>query len=135
MKRYLLILLCLLASCQPAPRVIFDTVEFTVELATTPSQQSRGLMYRESLPVDQGMLFVFDGERSRSFWMKNTRIPLDMIFLDEAFVVVDVKHDVPPCETDPCPSYGSPPAKYVLEINAGLAREHGIREGSMMRIN
>lgn len=89
-------------------------------------------MFRESLAERHGMLFVFADEQPRSFWMKNMVIPLDMIFIDDDLTVVEVKRDVPPCAEDPCPSYKSPPAKYVLEINAGLAREHDIDVGSVM---
>lgn len=123
-------LLFLLLSCTQ-PSVIFDNgAEFVVEIAETPEQHARGLMFRSSMPENHGMLFIFDDVVPRTFWMKNTLIPLDMVFLDENMVVVDIKSNVPPCENDPCPTYTSIPAMYVFEINAGLAEKNNIYVGS-----
>ncbi len=130
MKRFLLLLL-LLSCTTSTPTVSFDNVKFSVELAKTPAEHEKGLMFRDSLPDDKGMLFVFEDEAPRSFWMKNTLISLDMVFLDKGMGVVDVKHNVPPCKEDPCPSYNSSaPAMYVLEINSGLAQKYKITAGS-----
>ncbi len=100
-----------------------------VEVVTTPAEQMRGLMYRRSLEKDSGMLFVFRREEPQSFWMKNTLIPLDMIFISRDLVIVDIT-TMQPCITDPCPDYTSrQPAQYVLEINAGYCRSHAIAIG------
>ena len=134
MKRVLLLLLLL--SCTAAhPAVFFENdVMFKVELAKTASEQAKGLMYRAELPEDHGMLFVFQKDAPRTFWMKNTLIPLDMIFIDSDMNVAEVKENVPPCREDPCPQYKSAPAMYVLEINGGLAEKKGIKAGSFVTL-
>lgn len=112
----------LLLSCS-APLVSFDSGDsFFVEIADSPDEHARGLMYRESLPVGRGMLFVFQDEQPRAFWMKNTKIFLDMVFIASNGTVVEVKRDVPPCVEESCVAYRSPPAKFVLEVNAGEAK-------------
>jgi uncharacterized protein len=106
------------------------------ELAQTPSEWSRGLMFRNSMPNDAGMLFVFPLEATQSFWMKNTKIPLDIIFISSAGVIVDIKNDFLPCTADPCPVYNSAaPAQDVLEINYGLAQKTGLKTGDKIIIN
>ena len=107
---------------------------FTVEIAATPEEQERGLMFRHSLAPDRGMIFPYDPPAAVSFWMKNTLIPLDMIWIDESRRIAHVAHDVPPCKSDPCPSY--PPnaaAKYVLEVAAGVAARHHLKDGDALR--
>jgi hypothetical protein len=133
-KRALLLLLLL--SCTAAhPAVFFENdVMFKVELAKTASEQAKGLMYRAQLPEEQGMLFVFEKDSSRTFWMKSTLIPLDMIFIDSDLKVVEVKANIQPCKEDPCPQYKSVPAMYVLEINGGLAEKNGIKAGSFVTL-
>jgi uncharacterized membrane protein (UPF0127 family) len=97
-----------------------------VEVVSDPADQMRGLMYRRSLGKDSGMLFIFRREEPQSFWMKNTLIPLDMIFISRSLVIVDIA-TMQPCITDPCPDYTSrQPAQYVLEVNAGYCRSHNI---------
>jgi len=130
-----IILLLLLVSCSTLPFVHFDNANFVVELARTDAEKAQGLMHRESLHPKHGMLFLFDEESPRTFWMKNTKIPLDMVFLDKDMVVVEVKANVPPCTEDPCPSSPSSPAQYVLEINAGLAEKNNIVVGSKMSLS
>lgn len=106
------------------------------EVARTPEQRARGLMFRTELPRDRGMAFPFDPPRAVSFWMKNTRIPLDMIFLREG-VVHHIERQVPPCTEDPCPSYGPPPSSrtdLVLELAAGRAAELGIQPGDRLTL-
>jgi hypothetical protein len=103
---------------------------FQAEIAATPEEHARGLMFRRCLKDGYGMLFVFPDEEVRSFWMKNTLIPLDMIFLNGDKQVVDLFASVPPCRRDPCPSYTSAlPARYVLEIAGGQARKLKLRVG------
>lgn len=119
--------------------VRFSEVQFDVEVARTAAQRTRGLMFRKSMPVDRGMIFVFNDDAVRNFWMKNTLIPLDMIFVDKDGQVVSVSANVQPCREkvpSSCPDYSSTkPARYVLEINAGLAQFHHIQPGSHMDIS
>ncbi|WP_137700377.1 DUF192 domain-containing protein [Marimonas lutisalis] len=104
---------------------------FGVEVADTGGERARGLMHRENLPKSRGMLFVYHKVGYVAFWMKNTLIPLDMIFLDETGTVVKVHHEAQPL--DPTVIPGGDNVKAVLEINGGLARDMGIAEGSEMR--
>lgn len=105
------------------------------EIASTPEQRAAGLMNRSSLCNDCCMLFVFEESRLQSFWMKNTLIPLDLIFLDANHSIVDVKQNFQPCGRDPCEVYSSKaPAKYVVEVNAGQAAERKISEGSVLEV-
>lgn len=103
---------------------------FAVEIAATPAEQEHGLMDRTSMPPDHGMLFVFPESRPRTFWMKNTLIPLDMLFFDADRRLVAIQADAQPCKADPCQLYPSDtPARYVLELNAGTAAKLGVRKG------
>jgi uncharacterized membrane protein (UPF0127 family) len=117
------------------PRVTFpDGAVVQVELATDEPTRSQGLMYRDHLPDDRGMLFLFPQSGDYPFWMKNTLIPLDMIWIDDQRRIVHVASNVPPCKADPCPSY--PPnavAKYVLELAAGVAAKHHLANGQVLR--
>ena len=124
-----ILLLLLLTAC--GPKVVFDSTSFDVSIPETPEEFQRGLMYVESMPDSEGMLFIFKKQGHKSFWMKNCLIPLDMIFMDENMTVVDIKHSFEPCKKDPCPSYASKaPALYVLETNAGLAKKLKIEKGN-----
>jgi len=100
---------------------------FTVELALTPAEQERGLMFRKSMAPDAGMLFVFDRVEPQVFWMKNTLIPLDMIFIRADGTIANIVEKAPPQTLDPRSSDG--PAKAVLELNGGIARFLGINPG------
>ena len=107
-----------------------------VELAENQLSRAKGLMFRESLSPDAGMLFIFEGDGEHSFWMKNTLIPLDMIWLDSGLQVVHIEH-ANPCRADPCESYEPHRlARYVLEVNGGYTVEHDIRvgDGADMRL-
>jgi hypothetical protein len=104
---------------------------FSVELAMTPEEQARGLMFRDSLPRGAGMLFLYDRPASVAFWMRNTLIPLDMIFVDSAGTVTRVHHEAVPLDETPIP--GGPGVLAVLEINGGLSRRLGIAPGSELR--
>lgn len=123
-------------SCMSSePSVMLNGSRFTVEVAATPEDRTLGLMFRESLPDDHGMLFVFGGEATRSFWMKNTRIPLDIFFFDSDLRLVSVSEHARPCRAARCPSYRSTgPAKYVLELNAGKAAELGVAPGDRLEL-
>ena len=117
------------------PRVILpDGFAVNVDLAIDAETRAQGLMYRDRLAEDAGMLFFFPQSEVQSFWMKNTVIPLDIIWIDEARKIVHVKQDVPPCRFDPCPSYDpGVPARYVLELGGGVARKHRVVEGETVR--
>jgi uncharacterized membrane protein (UPF0127 family) len=85
---------------------------------------------------DHGMLFLFPAESMRSFWMKNTRIPLDILYFDGDLKLVSMSENTPPCRTRNCPAYRSTgPAKYVLELNAGKAAELGLKAGDVMELH
>jgi uncharacterized membrane protein (UPF0127 family) len=130
-------LACTACATAPAsarnPSVMLGGHHFSVEIAATPAEQAHGLMDRTSMPADHGMLFVFPQAQPLTFWMKDTLIPLDMLFFDEAHRLVTVRADVPPCEADPCPTYASTaPARYVLELNAGTAAKLDLRKGDVI---
>jgi uncharacterized protein len=101
-----------------------------VAVAATPEQQQMGLMFRTVLPDDEAMLFPFDPPRPVAFWMKNTLIPLDMLYIAQG-VIQEIKSQVPPCQKDPCPSYPSKSMTIdqVVEIRGGLAQELGLKSG------
>jgi len=104
--------------------------KFTVEIADTPEKQLRGLMYREFIPDDFGMLFIYRTEYPRSYWMKNCLASLDIIFLDKNKQVINIHFNVPPCEDEPCKTYGSErPAQYVLELRGNRAKELNLKPG------
>jgi hypothetical protein len=111
--------------------------DYTINLepAITIEEKTRGLMHREYLSKDRGMIFIFDDSDKRTFWMKNTLIPLDMIFVDNENKVVDMKKNFQPCREEPCETYtSSQPARYVIEVNAGLTDELGIETGQVLEI-
>lgn len=111
-------------------KVCFQNECLAVEVADTEKERSRGLQNRASLPEGHGMLFIFPSESIYRFWMKDTLITLDMIWLDSQRKVVGIATDVPPCQEDPCPQYGpSAQALYVLEANAGYAARLGLKAG------
>ena len=107
------------------------SVEVRVQLALTDPQRSRGLMHRRHLPEDAGMLFVFDRMEHQSFWMENTYIPLDIVFIDDQLRVVGVVHGAEPLTRDAREVEGA--SQYVLEVNAGFASRHDIRAGTPVR--
>ena len=117
------------------PRVFFpDGFVVHVELAADEENRQQGLMYRDQLRPGTGMLFLFPEDGEYPFWMKNTRIPLDMIWIDSGRRIAHIAHDVPPCEVEDCPSY--PPharARYVLEVSAGVAKAHALKDGDVLR--
>jgi hypothetical protein len=113
-----------------SPAVELRGHRIEVEIAADDASRAHGLMDRSSMPADHGMLFVFPDDAVRTFWMKNTLIPLDMLFFDADRKLVTLQADVPPCKADPCAVYpSSGPARYVLELNAGAAAKLGVREG------
>jgi uncharacterized membrane protein (UPF0127 family) len=132
-KRYLLIMaLIFLSGCSSGPKVEIQTdngkISFDIEIADESEEILKGLMYREKLDEDKGMLFVYPDSQIRSFWMKNTKIALDIIFIDENYKIINIE-EAEPCVTKTCRRYKSiKPAKYVLEINKGLSKKYGIKE-------
>ncbi len=107
---------------------------FNVQVADTENERRTGLMMRKSMRPGEGMVFLFDAEQPLSFWMKNTLMPLDIIFIDKDWKVVSIQKGAQPCKADPCPLYPSGgPAKYVLEINAGLSDKLNIAPGSIVQ--
>lgn len=113
-------------------RVCLDDC-FYVELAETQEERSKGLMYRESLDQDKGMLFIFDQEKEHSFWMKNTLIPLDIIWINKDKEVVDIEKNVQPCVQEECEIFKpNDKAKYVLELNAGESDKTNIKIGDTL---
>jgi len=133
----LCLFLLLFAACRQGPVVVVHTaagaaVRVPVELALTRVQQSRGLMYRKDLPEDAGMLFVFPETEVRTFWMKNTVLPLDMIFIGEDLRIVGIVEDAVPF-TETSRSVGKP-SRYVLEVHAGFCKRHGIAAGDRVEL-
>ena len=113
-----------------APRVCLNGFCYEVEVADDPIDRARGLMFRESLDENEGMLFVFDREEKHSFWMKNTLIFLDIVWMNSAGEIVEISENTPPCVADSCPSYVPEGlAKYALEIAGGQTRKIGMRIG------
>lgn len=102
--------------------------QIDAEVVRTPSSRSMGLMYRRELAPEAGMFFIFPESAKRSFWMKNTYVELDIIYLDDEYRVVSISERAVPLSTSPRPSEG--PARYVLEVNGGKANEWGITTGS-----
>ncbi len=127
--RQCLVLSLLLAACTRQPDTLHpltllsptgQRIDLQVELADDHAERSRGLMFREELPEGQGMLFVFKKPQMLSFWMKDTRIPLDILFFDAGGQFVSAR-TMEPCRSDPCPMYPSAAdAQYALEVPAGF---------------
>lgn len=110
-----------------------DGTPITAELAVTPAERAQGLMFRDRLDADQGMLFVFDREGLDSFWMLNMRFAIDILWLDKDKRVVHIEAAVPPCPREPCPSYPTPcPALYVIELQSGCSAAHKIKLGDRL---
>ena len=133
---FALTLLVCAACMAEGPYVELNGQRFTVEVAESQEKQALGLMFRDSMPDDHGMVFIFPAEGMRSFWMKNTKIPLDIFYFDEDLRLVNVSENTPPCRSSRCPGYPSTgPAKYVLELNAGKAAELGVKPGDELKLH
>lgn len=120
----------------PVGTVVIETpprapLTFKVEIADTDVQRQMGLMWREKLADDEGMLFLFEQEQHLSFWMRNTVLPLDIIFIDSDWKVLGVSANATPFTDDPREVPGI--SQYVLELNAGAAARHGIGPGTEVR--
>ena len=141
MKKYtavLCLLILLLSACHKNQhKVTINDISYYVDLADDDNERAMGLMYRKEMANDEGMLFIFPDTEYRAFWMKNTLIPLDILYFDQNRKLINVIENTPPCKntTTRCPNYPSNrPAKYVLEINAGLSQKHGFKAGDEMVI-
>ncbi len=116
-----------------------DGIELTVQVADTDHRRADGLMFQEELPYDEGMLFVFDDSKKRSFWMSNMQFSLDIIWIDSQGNIVHIEKNVPPCnnnEPKTCPRYDGEGknAKYILEVTSGFVDEFKITENSKLEI-
>ena len=146
MKKYFYIVFILLVSSVYAGelsnnfgygKVVFTEQDLAieVEVARNAMQRSRGLMFRGSLEQQKGMLFVYDYEQIQRVWMRNTLIPLDIVFISMQGKVVSFIKGLQPCVKDPCEVYTAmKKAKYMLEINAGVIDNKGIAVGQMLKI-
>jgi len=105
----------------------------SVEIADTPEKRQQGLMYRKTMKDNEGMLFIFETEDFRTFWMKNTLIPLDMVWMDPNYKVIYITKDAQPCVFDPCEMYVAP-AKYVLELKGGWSDRNNLQVGDSIQL-
>ncbi|WP_397542182.1 DUF192 domain-containing protein [Roseovarius salis] len=112
-------------------RGAWGEARFTVEVADEPAERAQGLMHVQSMPRSAGMLFVYDAPRTARFWMKDTLIPLDILFADATGTVRRIKHMAEPLSERLIP--GGDGIQYVLEINGGMARALGIAAGAELR--
>ncbi|OUL23221.1 DUF192 domain-containing protein [Nostoc sp. 106C] len=118
-----------------AEAIVPNGTKVQLEVAQTPKQQEIGLMYRTSLPDNQGMLFKFPSAQPVRFWMKNTLIPLDIVFMQNG-VVKYIQTSTPPCTKEPCPTYGpSTLIDTVIELRSGRATELKLKVGDSIKIN
>ncbi len=136
MKQYFLLLPLLLTACYNSDIVTIHTatadIPVNVEIADSAEEHAIGLMFRTKLVENSGMLFVFDDEQQRGIWMKNTKIPLDILFMDFDGVIIDMKENFQPCTTGECEIYYSQPASFALEVNAGFVAENSIEIGDIV---
>jgi uncharacterized membrane protein (UPF0127 family) len=111
------------------------THSYSMEVSDNRDTRMKGLMEREKLDADKGMLFIFEDERVPAFWMKNMKIPLDIVFMDKNYKVVDYFENVPACTADPCPHYlPGTDSKYVAELSAGTAKKIGLKRGDLAEV-
>ncbi len=139
LRSVVLLLPLILLACRGAgadgDTVTLKGQRFNVEIVDTPEKQARGLMFRDELDADAGMLFVYPQAEPQAFWMKNTRLPLDILFFDHDARYVGAQLNVPTCRGDPCPSYPGPaPARYVLELNAGRSAALDLQPGDRLEL-
>jgi uncharacterized membrane protein (UPF0127 family) len=140
-RRLLLVFALLLAALPARALETFGTSEltvqassgpqkFTIELALSPAQMEQGLMFRRSMPPNAGMLFDFKAPTNVTMWMKNTVIPLDMLFLDPKGRIIDIHERAVPYSTDMIAAKA--PSRYVIELNGGTAARFGIKPGDQV---
>ena len=125
---------CLVSGCAGAsqPWVEVGGHRYAVEISDDDAERARGLMFRDAMADGHGMLFIHDAEEPQAYWMKNKKIPLDILYFDDGRKLVSQQRDIPPCSLgDRCPSYPSnAPARYVLELNAGEAAKLKLQDGA-----
>ena len=130
---FLILTFIFFLGCSSQNKVCFEDNCFDVEIAETSEERSNGLMHRESMEKSEGMLFIFEEPATNTFWMKNTLIPLDIIWMNENKEVIFINKDTKPCKSDPCLNYG--PAEnsfFVLELNSGVSDEVGLEVGDVL---
>jgi len=132
----LILTVAILGGCEentnlPTTSMRIGSKTYTLEIADTDSTRQRGLMYRESMPADHGMIFVWAEEAKRAFWMKNTLIPLDVIYIAASGEVVSI-HPLEPKETRAVPAEG--PTRWAIELNRGEAAKTGIKPRDILLI-
>lgn len=138
MRRFALLpfIAMLISGCAGAsqPWVELSGQRYSVELAQDDATRARGLMFRDAMEETHGMLFIHDVQAPQAYWMKNTKIPLDILYFDDERKLVSQQRDVPPCSLgDGCPPYpSSAPARYVLELNAGQAEKLKLQDGAQL---
>lgn len=136
--RYLLCLIMIITctACSADPSVEIGGKRFSVEIADTQEKLALGLMFRDEMAEDHGMIFLFPNEAPRSFWMKNCRISLDILYFNKDLKMVSASLNTPPCRVERCPTYPSKfPAQYVLELNGGTATKLGIGVGDQLSLD
>lgn len=118
------------------PKVCYKNHCFNVEIAKTQQELASGLMFRKTLDENNGILFVFEKEGRYSFWMKNTLISLDIIWMNKDNKVIFIENSAQPCALKDCPSIDpGVNASYVLEISAGMAEKLGLKKGDELKIS
>ncbi|MEK6946333.1 MAG: DUF192 domain-containing protein [Nanoarchaeota archaeon] len=136
----MIFIIVFLTNCkQISNQVLIDNgksiIKVNVEIADDNNERMRGLMFQKQLDENSGMLFVFDGEENQTFWMKNTLIPLDIIFISKDMKIVDIKYATP-CNEYPCKLYkSSGSAQYVLEVNGNFTIKNNIRIDDKITLN
>ena len=120
--------------CESAKVILGGLHAIECEIADTPEERATGLMDRETLEQDYGMLFVYKSKGAHPFWMKNTRVPLDIIWVDADMKIAHIEQ-ASPCETETCETYEADrPTLYTIETNAGFCEKNGIAEGDSVNI-
>jgi uncharacterized membrane protein (UPF0127 family) len=123
------------AAARRAEAQFGDKTVVSLEVARTEPERAKGLMFRTELAERAGMIFLFERPGIYPFWMKNTLIPLDMLWTDTSGKIAWIAESVPPCKADPCPEY--PPraeAQYVIELRAGFVKRHGVKVGDVVTL-
>lgn len=136
LRLFLLLPLLVMTGCASSQTywVELSGQRYSVELAKDDAERARGLMFRDAIPDDHGMLFIHDEQAPQAYWMKNTKIALDILYFDNERKLVSQQRNVPPCSLgDACPPYPShASARYVLELNAGHADKLQLKDGEIL---
>ena len=136
---FLLVCLLLPGCAGREPAAVFSTPggpkRVLLEVMATERERNRGLMFRTHLDEDRGMLFIFEEPGQPAFWMKNTYLTLDILFLSTEGIIVNLFEGLSPCPMEPCPRYAPrSPARYVLEVPGGFVAHHAVRNGDRIRL-